>query len=215
MQDYGVSRKTLLERDERAHLKSLPAQPYALVKQSRPTVSVNGHVKISSIGKYLSVPYRLIGQKVTVLISNDIARIYHERTCVATHALSGTGLYITEADHMASKHQEYLQNFYPDELKRRARLIGPEAESVISAVLSKGLFPEQTYKTCQGILALHTRAESDRFRQCCRWALANDLTSLRYMTHLMGSRHVNFEEEQRSSEKLPPHDNIRGRQNYV
>ncbi len=214
MQNYGVSRKTLLERDERVHLKPLPVQSYALVKQSQATVTVNGHVKISSIGKYLSVPYRLIGQKVTVLISNGVARIYHARECVATHVLSGTGLYITQSDHMASSHREYLESFYPDELKRRALTIGPEVESLIMAILKRGLFPEQTYKTCQGILALHSREASDRFRQCCRWALANNLTSLRYMKHLMGSPHVNFEEVSRST-SLPSHDNVRGPQNYV
>lgn len=215
MQDYGVSRKTLLERDERALLKPLPSAPYALVKESRPTVSVNGHVKISSIGKYLSVPYRLIGQKVTVLISNGIARIYHLRECVATHAISGTGLYITQSDHMASVHQEYLKSLSPDELKRKARLIGPEVEGLISAVLSKGLFPEQMFKTCQGILALHAKGDNDRFRQCCRWALANNLTSLRYMKHLMGSSHVTFEEHQSFNGKLPIHDNIRGQEHYI
>lgn len=215
MQDYGVSRKTLLERDERTYLKPLPDKSYFLATQSRPTVSVNGHVKISSISKYLSVPYRLIGQKVTVLISNGIARIYHERECVATHAISGTGLYITQDDHMASTHRDYLHSLSPDELKRQARLIGPEVEGLISAVLSKGLFPEQMYKTCQGILALHSKNESDRFRQCCRWALANNMTSLRYMKHLMDSRHVNFEDDRSSQGQLPLHDNIRGRQNYV
>lgn len=217
MQDYGVSRKTLLERDERVHLKPLPDHPYFLAKQYRPTVSTNGHVKIriSSVNKYLSVPYRLIGQKVTVLISNGIARIYHERECVATHVTSGSGLYITQDDHMASTHRDYLHSLSPDELKRRARLIGPEVEGLISAVLCKGLFPEQMYKTCQGILALHTKNESDRFRLCCQWALANNVTSLRYMKHLMGSRHVTFEPDQSSKGNLPSHDNIRGRQNYV
>jgi len=161
------------------------------------------------------VPYRLIGQKVTVLISNGIARIYHQRECVATHAISGTGLYITQPDHMASVHREYLRSLSPDELKRQARVIGPEVESLISAVLSKGLFPEQMFKTCQGILALHSKDESDRFRQCCRWALANNLTSLRYMKHLMGSRHVTFEEDPSPKAELPLHGNIRGRQNYV
>jgi len=39
MQDYGVSRKTLLERDEHVHLKPLPTQPYALVK----TITGNCH----------------------------------------------------------------------------------------------------------------------------------------------------------------------------
>jgi len=215
MQDYGVSRRTLLERDERVHLKSLPAHPYCLVKQSKPTVSVNGHVKISSISKYLSVPYRLIGQKVTVLISNGIARIYYQRECVATHAISGAGLYVTQADHMPSSHREYLESQYPDELKRKASIIGPEVVSLISAVLTKGLFPEQMLKTCQGILSLYSKNESDRFLKCCRWALANNLTSLRYMKHLMGSRHVNFEEDTGPSGKLPLHNNIRGQESYV
>lgn len=217
MQDYGVSRRTLLERDERAHLKPLPDKAYFLATQSKHTVSVNGHVKvkIAAVSKYLSVPYRLIGQKVTVLICNDIARIYHERECVATHAISGRGLYVTQDEHMASTHREYLNSLSPDELKRQARLIGPEVEGLITAVLSKGLFPEQMYKTCQGILALHSKNESDRFRQCCRWALANDMTSLRYMKHLMGSRHVTFEETRSPLGNLPSHDNIRGRQNYV
>lgn len=213
MQDYGVSRRMLLERDERSTLKPLPAHPYSLVKQSKPTVSVNGHVKVSSIGKYLSVPYRLIGQKVTVLISNGLARVYHQRECVATHAISGTGLYITQPDHMASVHREYLNSFSPDELKRQARLRGPEVESLIEAVLNKGIFPEQMYKTCQGILAL--KCERDRFRQCCRWALANNLTSLRYMRHLVGSPHVNLEEGMVPKGNLPSHDNIRGPENYV
>lgn len=213
MQDYGVSRRMLLDRDERSTLKPLPAQAYSLVRQSKPTVSVNGHVKVSSIGKYLSVPYRLIGQKVTVLISNGLARIYHQRECVATHAISGTGLYITESGHMASVHREYLNSLSPDELRRQARVRGPEVESLINAVLSRGIFPEQMYKTCQGILAL--KCERDRFRQCCRWALANNMTSLRYMRHLVGSPHVNLDEDMAPQGKLPSHDNIRGPENYI
>lgn len=215
MQDYGVSRRTLLERDERAHLKPLPSQPYSLVRQSKPTVSVNGHVKISSIGKYLSVPHRLIGQKVTVLISNDIARIYHQRQCVATHAVSDPGLYITQPDHMASVHQQYLHSLSPDHLRQQARAMGPEVEGLINAVLNRGIFPEQMYKTCQGILALKSKCEPDRFRQCCKWAVANNLTSLRYMRHLVGSPHVNLQQGQSSQTKLPLHDNIRGSENYI
>lgn len=215
MQDYGVSRKTLLERDERPVLKPLPAHPYSLVYQSKPTVGQNGHVKVSSIGKYLSVPYRLIGQKVTVLISNGIARIYHGRECVATHAITRGELYISQADHMSSVHKEYLNSLSPDSLRQKARAMGPEVEALINAVLSKGLFPEQTYRTCQGILALQLKCERARFRKCCQLAVANNLTSLRYMQHLVSSSHVTFDEDHNQSSKLPAHDNIRGRDNYV
>jgi len=214
MQDYGVSRKMLLDRDERVMLKPLPTHPYSIVKQSKCTVAQNGHVRITSIAKYLSVPYRLIGQKVTVLISNGIARIYHERQCVATHTIAHGGIYITQADHMSSVHREYLDSLSPEVLIQKARAIGPEVEALISAVLSKGLFPEQMYKTCQGILALQHKCERTRFRKCCQLAVSNDLTSLRYMRHLVGSAHVKFQEDACSSD-LPKHDNIRGRDHYI
>lgn len=215
MQDYGVSRKTLLDRDERALLKPLPAHPYSLVNQSKHTVGQNGHIKVTSINKYLSVPYRLIGQKVTVLISNGLARIYHQRQCEATHAISNEQLYISNPDHLSSVHKEYLNGLSPDSLRAKARAIGPEVEALINAVLSRGLFPEQMFKTCQGILALQLKCDRARFQQCCRLAVANNLTSLRYMRHLVTSAHVKFNEEPSASGGLPMHDNIRGRDNYI
>lgn len=214
MQDYGVSRRVMFERDEKSKLKALPAEPYSLVRQAKVTVLQNGHIKIKSIGKYLSVPYRLIGQKVTVLISNGIARVYYQRECVATHVISKGGLYITKQEHMASAHQEYLNNLSPDILKQKALAIGPEVESLISAVLKKGLYPEHAYKTCQGILALQFKCERDRFRKSCQVAVANGLISLRYMRHLVSSPHVTFIEPCSTQGSLPLHQNIRGSENY-
>ena len=214
MQDYGVSRRVLFERDEQSHLKSIPSEPYALVRQAKVTVLQNGHVKVKSIGKYLSVPYRLIGQKVTVLISNGVARVYHQRQCVATHVVTKGGLYITNREHMASAHQEYLNNLSPETLKQKALCIGPEVESLITAVLKKGIYPEHAYKTCQGILALQFKCERARFRKCCEIALSNNYTSLRYMRHLVTSPHVTFSESDTIQGSLPVHHNIRGPENY-
>jgi hypothetical protein len=215
MQTYGVSRRVLFERDERAYLKSIPDQSYSIVTQSKPTVGQNGHVWVSAIEKYLSVPYRLIGQKVTVLISNRIARIYHARQCVATHALSGIGLYSSQPDHLSSVHREYLNSLSPDTLRDKARAIGPQVEALINAVLGRGQFPEQMYKTCQGILALRLKCDALRFQRCCELAVANNLTSLRYLTHLVNSSHVTFTDESVATGNLPRHDNIRGKNSFI
>lgn len=214
MQDYGVSRRTILERDERSMLKPLPEQPYQFVRQMKVTVLQNGHIKLKSVGKYLSVPYRIIGQKVTVLVSNGIARIYYQRECVATHILSSGGLYITKTEHMASAHQDYLASLSPEVLKQKARAIGPEAESVIAAVLAKAQHPEQAYKTCQGILALQFKCERKKYLLCCRMALANDLVSLRYLRHLTASPYVNQLPDTGEHTALPVHQNVRGSAHY-
>lgn len=214
MQDYGVSRRLLLERDEQQTLKSLPREPYCLVRQVRPTVLQNGHVKIKSIGKYLSVPYRLIGRKVTVLLSNGIARIYHERECIATHILTQGSLYITKTEHMASAHRAYLDNLSPETLKQKARAIGPEAERIIAAVLDRAQHPEQAYKTCQGIMALQFKCDRKKFLLCCKTAVDNNLISLRYMRHLVSSPHVNLQDQPANQTSLPLHHNIRGPEHY-
>ena len=214
MQDYGVSRRVILERDERQTLKPLPPVPYQLIRQMKVTVMQNGHIKLKSIGKYLSVPYRLIGQKVTVLLSNGIARIYYQRECVATHIVLHSGLYVTKKDHLASAHQDYLDSLSPEVLKQKARAIGPEAEGVIVAVLAKAQHPEQAYKTCQGILALQFKCDRKRYLLCCRLALANELTSLRYLRHLIASPHVILQAVPAPQTSLPVHPNIRGSQNY-
>jgi transposase len=214
MQDYGVSRRVLMERDERQTFKPLPKEPYCLIRQLRPTVLQNGHVKIKSIGKYLSVPYHLIGQKVTVLLSNGIARIYYDRECVATHILTKGGLYITKADHLSSTHQEYLNNLSPEILKQKALTIGAEAETLIAAVLAGAQHPEQAYKTCQGIMALQFKCDRKKFLLCCKTAVANNLISLRYMRHLVCSPYVTLNEERRVQASLPLHQNIRGPENY-
>ena len=214
MQDYGVSRRVILERDERHTLKPLPPVPYQHIQQMKVTVLQNGHIKLKSIGKYLSVPYRIIGQKVTVLLSNGIVRIYYQRECVATHVVSAGGLYVTKKDHLASAHQDYLDSMSPEVLKQKARAIGGEAEAIIVAVLAKAQHPEQAYKTCQGILALQFKCEPKRYLLCCRMALANDLTSLRYMRHLVGSPHVMLQNVPAPQTSLPVHSNIRGSQDY-
>lgn len=214
MQDYGVSRRVLLERDEQQTLKPLPDDPYCLIRQLKLTVLQNGHVKVKPIGKYLSVPYHLIGQKVTVLLSNGMAQIYHERQCIATHFVTKGGLYITKPDHLASAHKEYLNNLSPDILKQKALAIGPEAEMLITAVLGRAQHPEQAYKTCQGIMALQFSCDRKKFLLCCKTALANNLISLRYMRHLVSSPHVTLREEHSVQTSLPLHQNIRGPESY-
>lgn len=214
MQDYGVSRRVMLERDERTHLKPLPSTPYALVRQAKVTVLQNGHIKVKAINKYLSVPYQLIGEKVTVLISNGIARVYHRRECVATHIVTKGGLYLTQRDHMASSHQAHLDNLSPDTLKEKAMAIGPEVHALIILVLAKGQYPEQAYRTCQGILALQFKCERSRFRKSCEIAVANGMISLRYLRHLVESPHVTLTALPESQTTLPLHENIRGAENY-
>src|SRR5690606_28398495 len=150
----------------------------------------------------------------TVLISNSIARIYHQRQCVATHVINQGGLYITQSDHLASTHKAYLDNLSPEVLKEKARALGPEVESLIVAVLKKGLFPEHAYRTSQGCLALQCKCQRDLLRICCEIALACFVTSRRFQRQLVTTCLVTFQGPSGRLGRLSLLDNIGAPQLY-
>src|SRR5690606_41445531 len=110
--------------------------PYSLVQQAKATVGQNGHVRVKSIGKYLSAPYRLIGQKVTILMTRGVARIYHARQCVATHAIVPGQLYSSNPDHLSSVHKHYVSSLSPDSFRSKALAIGPEMKVRVTRELT-------------------------------------------------------------------------------
>jgi transposase len=209
MKGYGMSRRELLERDERSQLLELPIEKYRKVEEYKLKVQTNNHVHISRLSQYYSVPHRLIGQQVTVLMSGKLLKVYHQGHCVATHAV-GYGRYQTQSDHMGSSHKAFLDSMNPDFLKNRALNIAPEVHMVISQVLNRSRHPEQNYKTCQGILALYKRFGSAKLIEGCRIALQADIISLNYIRRICENPYSGSLPLADAMGALPLHENIRG-----
>ena len=71
-------------REEQAALRPLPARPLPRREQRlRRRVAHDAFVDVETV-RY-SVPYRLVREHVEVAIADDIVRIYHGSTLVATH----------------------------------------------------------------------------------------------------------------------------------
>lgn len=209
MQDYGVSRQTLLDRDELPLMKALPEESYQRVEQYRLKVADNGHVTLRRKKQHYSVPYTLIGQWVNVLISPSVVKIYHQGECVATHVMQSIR-YLTNPNHLASQHKAYLESINPEKLTERARQISPEVGSVIHHVLLRPRYPEQNYKTCQGILSMERKVGKEKLIESCRIALEANIFSYSYITRLCSSPYLTFKPLASAGGKLPDHNNIRG-----
>ena len=88
MKVYGFSRNGLYERVELARMRALPSDGDVLVKRYQLQVGANGHVYLGGKKQYYSVPYRLIGQCVQVVVTHNLVKVYHQSKCVVTHAVS-------------------------------------------------------------------------------------------------------------------------------
>lgn len=212
MKHYGLSREALYERDEQQHMRPLPSQGYELVKRYQLQVGVNGHVFIGGSKQYYSVPYQLIGQRVQVVLTHTLLKVYHKSCCVATHAITGQR-YTTTAEHLASHHRAYLNGINPQWLESQAAQLGSDVQKAVLQVLSRAKHPEQNYKTCQGILALARKHGSERLNEACGHVLAMNTISYQYIRRLCESPHFGAASIA-PVVQLPQHDNIRGPKSY-
>ena len=213
MKEYGLSRTAFFERDEQSKLQPLPAHPYRLTQQYKLKVGQNGHVYIGGCKQYYSVPYALIGQRLSVIICNGMVKIYHRGACVATH-IQRKQRYTTQADHLASHHNAYLESLNPERLKQQAAGIDAQVRQVIDLVLQRGRHPEQNYKTCQGILMLEKKVGREKLIRSCSVALASGITTYKYIERICNNKLSSDSSEMSVPAPLPEHNNIRGASHY-
>ena len=71
---------------------------------------------------------------------------------------------------MPEKHQQYVQ-WNGERFQNWAKKIGPETETVISAILSGYKVEQQGYKACMGLLKLADKYTPERLENACRKAL--------------------------------------------
>lgn len=215
MQQYGCSRQVLLDRDERGMLIPLPLHPYEFKKQLSLTVQVNCHVYISAMKKYFSTPYRFIGQKVQVIITSSLLRIYDQGNCIATHLTDTSGKYNYIPEHLPSYHQIVLNNMNVPLLIERAAAIDDKVKQVIEIVLKKSRHPELAYRSCIGILSLAHKTSKQVLIDSCEIALNYKVCNYTNVTRIATGRYANrTNPETPNNTPLPLHDNIRGASNY-
>lgn len=215
MQQYGCSRKVLLERDERPRLQALPAQRYEIKHHRVLTVMQNGHVYLSNTRQYYSAPYRYIGCKVHVIATATLLRIYHQGACIATHVTTQTRRYNTIDEHMASHHRAVLEGMNEDRLRQMAKALGEPVLQVIETVLARSIHPEQAFRACQGILSLARKTSAQTLVESCLIALDYQVCNYRNIERLVHGRYAHRDgHKPPDAVPLPEHGNIRGAEHY-
>jgi transposase len=210
------SRRQLFEQHEMTLLGTLPSEPYTLKKSVLATVQRNYHIQLSENHCYYSVPYMYAGKKVKVLYDNKTVEIYYDHSRIALHSRSNmTRAYTTIPDHMPSNHRiaMNIKGWTRGDMLAKAAQIGSAAAQVVEHILSAGIYPEQNYKSCHGLLMLQNIYGRDRLEAACGRALHGTRINYTMIKNILftglDKQKVIFEDVH-----LPDHDNIRGPEHY-
>jgi len=211
------SRMQQFEELERQTLQPLNPYPFELMSVQLSTVNKYGHVLLSVDKRYYSVPFKLIGKRLKIKYSTRKLSVYDDIEIVAVHdRFSGKGhKYITIQDHLASQHK-YLSEWNPQKFMEMATAIDEVVANYISKILSREMYPEQSYKSCSGVLNLAKRVGKQRLINACRRADGYGLYNYGIIDQILRSKadNIAFEDNEPTNPSIPLHENIRGQEYY-
>lgn len=194
---------------ELSSLQALPDTYYEMRKIKQVTVLKNGHIYLNEDQHYYSVPYELIGKKLSLHYSRTEVKIYSKYELVASHKRTRSPHnYDTNPAHMPSQHR-YVTEWSPAFFIGKAKSIDPIVEHYITQVLEKKQHPEQSYKACMGILSMAKRVGNKRLINACKRAHEIGYYNYKIIEDILKKNLDRYEEESDPS-NMPTHDNIRG-----
>jgi len=209
-----ISRLQMFNDVEKGSLKPLPLQRYEIKYQAMATVGQNGHVQLGKDKHYYSVPYHYIRKKVKLLYTSATVEIYHKYNRIAVHKRSIKAYnYTTQTDHLASSHQ-FITDWTPQRFINWGASIDDSVREFISRLLETKQHPEQSYKSCMGVLQYAKKVGNERLINACKRALEFNSYSYKIIQRILESGLDLMPDEEESPDQLPDHQNIRGEKYY-
>lgn len=213
MQQKDYCREEKFISDERHKLKPLPNEVFEIKHYKEYKVAKNNHIYLAEDKHYYSVPYSYIGQTVKVVYTRNLAKIYNSSTEIAVHVRNyKKGAYTTKKEHLCSQHQHYLDRS-PDYYLKLADNCTAELKKLFEAFFNQDKYPEQVYRTCDGLLRLYKHSDKIKFNQACNIAIENSNYSYTFIKNILINNVVNSYKSE-INKPLPQHDNIRGAEFY-
>jgi transposase len=211
MRRLGVSRSDLYHDIDKPALRPLPATTYEYAEWKKARVAPDYHVELQ--GHYYSVPYGLIRQEIDARLTANGVELFHRGKRVAAHVrlyMTGAGHHHTTlAEHMPKSHQHY-SHWSEDYFRSGAAAIGPNTEGLIVAVMARRKYPEQGFRSCQGILDRLRGIEPTRAEGACARALEIGALSSKSLGSILDNN-LDRKARQKNDAPLPLfHSNIRG-----
>jgi transposase len=209
-----VSRKDKFIKQERSLLMPLPKERYEIKQYKTAKVMKNCHVQLEK--HYYSVPYRYIGKTVKIIYTTKHVHIFQGTDRIATHE---RGLkpfsYTTQGEHLPSTHQ-FISQWSPEKFLQWSEKISPTVKAYIEQILGQKNYPEQSYRSCAGILSFEKKVGRERLIKAIERATNYHAYNYKVIKNIIEGKLDMLAEQQTGArqQNLPFHENIRGKENY-
>lgn len=214
MQQRPYCREERFIADEKHLLGPLPAQPFEIKYYRELKVAPNNHIYLTQDKHYYSVPYTYIGTKAKVVYTRSMVYIYAKGEQIAVHKrMHQTGVYSTVDEHLCSHHQHYL-NRSPAYYIDKARGKSEDFHRLVELIFQQNRYPEQLYRSCDGLFSLQSKTEPTTFDKACRIAIEHHIYAYRFIQKILENKMTEHEGEPGQA-SLPVHQNIRGKDYYI
>lgn len=211
-QKRAGSRASVFEAVDKPALRPLPAARYEHADFVVRRVPDNYHVEYD--GFYYSVPYPLMGQKVTLRVTATMVEVINaNRERVALHQRRRSGSrYVSVPAHMPNKHryQREAMQRNGESYRSWAETIGRNTWFVIDTMLRAQVVEESAYRSCMGVLQLGKKHGNDRLEAACETARKMGSSTYTTVKNLLKNPPT-----VKAAKPLPPHENLRDPAEFV
>jgi transposase len=107
-----------------------------------------------------------------------------------------------------------MSEWNPDKFLNWAKNIGPHCKTLISLLLVKRQHPEQSYKSCSGVLHLANKVGKERLNNACKRALDYERINYQSVKSILEKGLDAIQEDTHQESTIPDHPNIRGGNYY-
>lgn len=208
------SRRSAFESLDLPAMRALPSTPYEFAEWKKVRVHIDYHIELQR--HYYSVPHTLVGKQLHARYTAHSVECFHRGQRVASHVRAhGKGQHSTVVEHMPEKHRRVAEQFSPTRFTQWAATIGPATAALITQVLQARRHPEQSYRSCLGILRLAKSYSDARLEAAAQRALTLGSHSVRSLESILKHRLDEQTLQEQHELALPTdHDNIRGPDYY-
>lgn len=203
------SRRSRFELIDKPALKPLPEVKYEFHKFKKASVNIDYHVEFDR--HFYSVPFQFRGEVVEIRATDATIEIFRKGKRIVTHprSYSETKRAVTLLEHRPRNHQEYGE-WSPERMHIWASKIGTGTCQLIDVIMARHQFPEQGYRSCQGILRLEKKVGTERLEAACNRALAIRGYSFKSVKSILDSNLEHRPLPEATNQLALIHSNLRG-----
>ena len=212
----SCSRREQYEKEERRFMLPLPPKAFLLKYTKDIKINSTYHFQVDK-NHFYSIPYQYIGQKAKVIYDTETVEVWIGLERIAVHDRKHNDGYSTIESHMPERHIAYKRSkeFNAAYFLAKASQIGPHTHECIDNILRSAIFIQQAYRSCQGVLSLALRYNSNRLESACKRIEPKTAANYKRIESILKNNLDNIPLEKPDCiSYIPYNENVRGASAY-